>query len=91
MTREQFIELLKEKGVHFSEYCENGLDQIWIYSKKEFELKNKHPRKYKNLYIPYIRVSHFNERENFWYTRENGYVEWKFFRDVINKVLIEYN
>lgn len=69
MTREDFINFLKEKDIPFEEYTEHGLDQVWVYSKGEYELKKKNPRKYKNLYVPYLRVSNF---DGDWYTRDNG-------------------
>lgn len=73
MTREEFINFLKENDIPFDEYTEHGLDQVYVYSKGEYQLKRKHPRKYKNLYVPYLRVSHFDEDR--WYTRENGWCE----------------
>lgn len=69
MTREEFINFLKEHDIPYSEYTGHGLDQVWVYSKEEYEKIKKHPRKYKDLYVPYLRVSHFDET---WYTRENG-------------------
>lgn len=91
MTREQFIEMLNENDVHYEEYTEKGMDQVWIFSRKEFELKKRHPRTYKDLYVPYLRVSHFNERDKQWYTKENGWTSWMNIKDVINKVLTELN
>lgn len=71
MSRQEFIDFLVEKNIPYREYTEKGLDQVYVFSKGEYELKKKHPRKYSYLYVPYIRISHFDEVE--WYTRENGY------------------
>lgn len=62
MTRQEF----KNKMDHFGiEYLEvkprEDLEfyMIYIHGKKELEMKKAHPRKYKDLYVPEIRVSHF--------------------------------
>ena len=70
MTREEFINFLKEHEIPFSEDTDNGMDMVYAYSKVEYELKKKHPRKFKNLYVPYLRVSNFDGE---WYTREDGW------------------
>ena len=47
-------------------------DMIWLYihGKKEWMLRQEHPRKYKDLYVPYIRVS--MDDSGMLYTRHNG-------------------
>lgn len=73
MTREEFIEFLKERDIPFTEYTENGLDQVYVFSRRAYMLKTKYPRRYKNLYVPYLRVSNFNGE---WYTRQDGWCEY---------------
>lgn len=74
MTRQEFIDFLVENEIPYSEYTEKGLDQVWVFAKMEYKLKKKHPRKYKDLYVPYLRVSHFDEDR--WYTRYNGWTSY---------------
>lgn len=85
MNRKQFLDLVKELGVPFSEYTENGADIIYVFSKKEYELKKKHPRKYKDLFVPYLRVSHFYEYTR-WYVRDCGLTGYRNPSDVIKQV-----
>lgn len=71
MTRSEFINFLNSNDIPYEEYTENGLDQVYVFSKREFNEKKKHPKKNADLYVPYLRVSHFDGIE--WYTRENGW------------------
>lgn len=77
MTREEFINYLMEIGVPFHDASEDipggEYDGVYIFEKKAYELKRKHPRKNKNLYIPYLRVSNFGGE---WYIRENGRTQY---------------
>ena len=89
MTRQDFINYLVKLGVPFSEYTENGADMIYIHSRKEYEEKRNHPRKNKDLFVPYIRVSHFDELPRL-YTRNNGYCCYMKLEDVIS-IVKEYS
>lgn len=71
MTREEFIEYLKTTGLDFTESDVENYDGIYVLG-CESKLKKKHPRKYKNLYVRYIRISGFDSNE--WYVRDNGIV-----------------
>ena len=84
MTRQEFIEFLVSNDIPHEEYTENGADMVYVFSKDEFEKKKKHPRKYANLYVPYLRVSHFGEG-NEWYTRESGWTCYMSQEKVIRK------
>ncbi len=86
MTREQFIDYLVEREVPFEDASLTvpGYDGIYVSGKKEYEMKRAHPRKYKDLFIPYIRVSHFDEPA--WYTRVNGWVSYMTEKDVLDYV-----
>lgn len=71
MTKQDWISYLDSIGASYQEYDNDGeLEQIYVYSKDERDKKQAHPRKYKNLYVPYIRLSHFDDFRI--YTRENG-------------------
>ena len=75
MFREDFIALVEELGLPYKE-AKIGLlrdkeyDGIYVYNKHEYEMFVKDPKKYKNLYVPYIRVSDFGSEM---YVRDNGY------------------
>ena len=91
MTREEFINVLKEHDIPFEDLSKNdnyvdGYDGIWVYSRKEYSLVKKHPRKHKNLYVPYIRVSNFGGS---WYTKYCGYTSYQSQKDVMEIVLKE--
>ena len=85
MTKEEFINFLEEHDIHYTEYTDNGLDQVYVLSREEYEKKKKNPRKYKYLYVPYIRVSHFDEPT--WYTRENGWTQYMEVNKVLDKAI----
>lgn len=84
MTREEFIKHLDTNDIPYSEYTENGLDMVYVFSKNEYEMKKAHPRKHRDLHVPYLRVSHFNEDR--WYARENGYCCYMSEEEVLNIV-----
>lgn len=84
MTRDDFVNYLRDNGIPYYEYNVNGLYQVYVYSRKEYEMKKAHPRKNKNLYIPYLRVSHFDGDR--WYTRENGVTGYKSVKQIMNIV-----
>ena len=76
MSREEFISLVNELGLPYKEGNIQSIrnkndDRIYVYSKKEYELAMKHPKKVK--YIPYIRVSDFGDMM---YIRDNGWCEY---------------
>lgn len=85
MTREEFIEFLSEHGIPFTcDYLACKYDGVYVFSKKEYNLKKIHPRKYKDLYVPYIRVSDFGHKRGRVYTRENGLVGYKDLSEVLD-------
>lgn len=48
----------------------NGMDIIWVYG--------RNPSVYKaDVYVPYLRVSHFDESDTVWYTRDCGICEYR--------------
>ena len=75
MTYEEFIERLEEIGACYQVYdAIPGRVQVYIHDKGLFQLKKKHPRKYKDLYIPYLRVSGFEDGN--YYVRDNGWCQY---------------
>lgn len=84
MTREEFIKLLDEIGAIYEESDVKGYDGIYICSREEYELRKKHPRKYKDLYVPYIRVSHFDEDQL--YVKDNGWCCYRSIDKIIEQV-----
>lgn len=73
MTKKELVQFLEDNNIPYEEENVNGLEQVYVFSKKEYTLKRKHPRKYKNLYLPYLRVSNFGGEL---YTRENGWCQY---------------
>ena len=72
MTREEFVEYVKSTGLEYDDNPKgfgDDYDGMYIFG-YESKLKKAHPRKYKNLYVPYLRVSNF---DGTWYVRDNGY------------------
>lgn len=88
MTRSEFINFLVAMDIPFTETVdtEKGLDQVWVYSKPEYEA-NKKVGKEKQVYVPYLRVSDFSEGKNHWYTRENGLTGYRKIETIIVKCL----
>lgn len=98
MTRQEFkdyLEKLKIKYIEVKPREDWEFYQIYVEDRRTRELKDLHPRKYSNVYIPYIRVSHFDDmklkidgfevRPGYLYTRENGYTCWMECGEVISK------
>ena len=83
MTKELFIDFLDRREIPYQERDINGLELVYVFSKKEFLLKQKHPKKYKDLYVPYLRVSHFDEDR--WYTRDNGWTSYMSISRILEK------
>lgn len=75
MTKEKLLGMLNytEHVYEVEEIPEKGIDNVWIFSRKEYDAKKKHPRKFKDLYVPYMRVSHFEKKRQ--YVRDNGWCE----------------
>lgn len=96
MTKEQFLKILDDYKVKYIEVKPRDdwdYYQIYVEDRRARELKNSNPEKYKDVYVPYIRVSHFDgcekygfeTRVGFLYTRENGYTTWMKEREVIKR------
>lgn len=79
MYKEDIIELIKELDLPYQVYKHELLEgeeyeAIYVYGKRSYMLRTKYPRRYKNLYQPYLRISHYYEGRL--YVRDNGYCEF---------------
>lgn len=80
MKQAEFIEIIEKMGLAYNLIEETK--RVYIYDKGLYELKKKHPRKYNNLYVPYYRVSQFEDSPDFeghdgLYVRDNGITGYK--------------
>lgn len=86
MTREDFIKYLEDNKIPYQEdHSIPNYDGVWVMDKDAYELSRKHPRKYKSLYVSYLRVSHFDEERP--YTRRDGdckYMDWTDVMKIVN-------
>ncbi len=91
MTREEFINWLEKIGARYglpdqSKYKE-FYDGVYVFGKDAYDKKKAHPRKNKDLYVPYIRVSGFDS--DMLYTRENGWCSYMCERKV-KDIIMDY-
>lgn len=84
----EFIDYLNNLDARYYVDTEGGVEKIYIFAKKDYDLVHKHPRKYKNRYVPYIRVSHFEG--NRVYVRDNGLCEYRSLDVLKKKIEKEY-
>lgn len=71
------IKYCEEIGAkHFIHEMPNGLRMLYILDKEEAEIKEKHPKKYAQLFVSYLRVSKHDDHDYF-YTRDNGVVGYR--------------
>lgn len=96
MTREDFknhLEYYKVKYIEVKPRDDWDFYQIYVEDKRVREFKDSLPKTRSDVYVPYIRVSHFDgsekygmeTRNGFLYIRENGYTYWMKVSDVIKK------
>lgn len=71
MTSKEFMEFLDSIGARYH-YTDNDgkLEQVYVFEKAAYDKKHANPRKYKDLYVSYLRVSNFGGDL---YTREDGW------------------
>jgi hypothetical protein len=86
--KDELIIYLIENGIPYHEETEiKDYYAIYIFDKDAYEKKHKHPRKYKDLYVSYLRVSHFDEARP--YTRQDGicsYMSKERIMDIVDKL-----
>ena len=91
MTCLEFIEFLREKGAAYQvvdnhDHPEVG-PQVYVFDKDAYTKVRKHPRKYKDLYVPYLRVSRFETDGDTVYVRDDGYCTWEYEENVKEAVV----
>lgn len=60
-TLDELVRILDEKEMPYEETkLNNGYRCVHVFDKVAYERKKKHPVKYKNEFVPYIRVSDHN-------------------------------
>ena len=84
----EFIDYLESIGARYCVDTEGGVDKVYIFAKKDYDLVHKYPRKYKNRYVPQIRVSHFDSE--MLYVRDNGWCDYWNIDDLKKKIEKEY-
>lgn len=62
---------LDEIGARYNVVSINGFEMIYVFEKDAYDNKKKHPRKYKDLYVSYLRISKHDGDERF-YTKMDG-------------------
>lgn len=74
MEKEELIQLCEEMGVpYIAETNSLGEEIVYVYDAGIYELKHKNPRKYNDVFLPYLRVSNFGPEP---YTRHNGWCQY---------------
>ena len=64
---------LEEIGAAWTVYDGMGIEQVYVFDKAVYDKKHKHPRKYKDLYVPYLRLS--DHGDDGLYAKRDGYCE----------------
>lgn len=70
---EKFINYCDEHKIPYNLENYNGTEFMYVYNSERYKLKTTKPRKYKDLYVPYIRIS-FHDGD--WFVRNNGICEY---------------
>ena len=73
MTKGEFIGYLIDNEIPYTEYSNGTVEHIYVLSKKETKLKKAHPRKYKDLFVPYVRVNVDGFYDGEFYIRDSGW------------------
>lgn len=64
-------EYLEKIGARYTVVVTNGYEQVYVLEKDAYEKRDKNPRKYKDLYVSYLRISKPDDNKNL-YTRNDG-------------------
>jgi len=80
MLKKDIIKLLDRKGISYMEQNVNGVEFVYAYGKSVFVGQGRE----RHEYIPYIRMSHFEERRT--YVRDNGWCEFYNNEKLTNKI-----
>ena len=63
-------EYLEKVGARYQVVVTNGFEQVYVFEKDAYDKRNNHPRKYKDLYVSYLRIS--DHGGDGLYTRRDG-------------------
>ena len=93
-AKDDMIKWLKERQIDFSDVtAEREIPTVFVYSHKEHIKKKFYPRKYKDLYVPYLRLS-WNwedwEDDGTIYVRDNGYCYTCTNVDALKKEILDH-
>ncbi len=70
MNKEMLLEKLKELDLPYEVTGFEDKEQIYVCARNAYKKKKEHPNKYKDLYLPYCRVSFYAGGKI--YVRDNG-------------------
>jgi len=90
MDKETLIEKLKEMDLPYEVDDYGAGERVYVFGKQAFAKKQKQPKKYKDLYVPYCRIGFMAGGEI--YVRDNGlcdYVNEQQLIEILNKLAAE--
>ena len=64
---------LEKIGARYNVVITNGFEQVYVFEKDAYDKRKEHPRKYKDLYVSYLRMSKHDGDDRL-YTRRDGIV-----------------
>lgn len=73
MTKQEFINYLDNMHATYIDESTDDHECVRVYGKESYHIAFNGE---KVPYKPYLRVSHFGERESELYVRDNGYCDW---------------
>lgn len=85
MTLNEFKNFLDTNRIIYKHENINGLDMVYAYGRPE-KLIDPFDHKTVHIFTPYLRVSHFGERDGYLYTRDCGICGWESDEWILNKV-----
>ena len=76
MTRNEFIKFLDTNDIPYKAENVNGLELVYVFGKAKKIIDPFNTSRVTD-FVPYLRVSHFDESEHRWYTRDCGICGYK--------------
>lgn len=73
MTKQEFIDYLGNMHATYVDESTDDYECVIVYGNATNIITFTGE---KRIYVPYLRVSHFGERESELYVRDNGYCDW---------------
>jgi hypothetical protein len=84
MTIKEFMKFLDTERIIYTHENINGLDFVYAYGRPE-KIIDPIDHKTVHVFTPYLRVSHFGEREDELYTRDCGICDWRSVAWILNR------